>query len=161
MVANTAAPDLGEDLPAAWPSQETLAFLARRRSTTARLLAGPGPDAEALSLMLRIAARAPDHRRVTPFRFIVYEGAARTRAGEALAAAFRTMEPGAADDRVAQERARFERAPVVVAVVSKVDPNHKTPEWEQILTAGAVCQNLLLAALASGFAAQWLTEWYA
>lgn len=122
---------------------------------------GPGPDAEALRTILEIAARVPDHRRVHPFRFIVFEGQGRARAGEILARAFKANEPEAKPDRIECERVRFLRAPVVIAVVSAVDKTHRTPEWEQVMTAGAVCQNMLIAASAHGFAAQWLTEWYA
>lgn len=155
------APEFGEALPPAHPSAEAIRLLALRRSTPADLLGEPGPDAATLATILKIAARAPDHRRVTPYRFIVFEGDARARFGETLAAAFQAGEPDADDSRVDYERNRFLRAPVVVAVVSSVDRAHRTPEWEQRMTAGAVCQNLLLGASAHGFAAQWITEWYA
>jgi nitroreductase len=59
------------------------------------------------------------------------------------------------------ERTRFTRAPVVIAVVSTAAPHVKIPEWEQVMSAGAVCLNLLMAANAHGFAANWLTEWVA
>lgn len=154
-------PEFGAPLPAAHPSEETIALLRLRRSTAADLMGEPGPDATALRSMLQIAARAPDHRRVAPFRFIVFEKEARAAAGEILAAAFAAAEPGAEPRRIEAERRRFLRAPVVVAVVSSVDRAHKTPEWEQVLTAGAVCQNLLIAANAHGYAAQWVTEWCA
>lgn len=154
-------PDLGEDLPPCWPSDETLAMLRRRRSTPADFLTGPGPDAATLEDILTIAARVPDHRRVVPFRFIVFEGAARAQFGAALKAAFLKNDPAADPAKAAFEEARFQRAPVVVAVISKTDPTHRTPEWEQVLCAGAVCHNMLLAASAHGFAAQWLTEWCA
>ena len=114
-----------------------------------------------MKAILTIAARAPDHRRVTPFRFILFEGEARARFGAILAEAFTENEPGAEERRIESERNRFLRAPLVVGVVSSVKPEHKTPVWEQTLTAGAVCQNMLLAASAFGFAAQWITEWYA
>ena len=154
-------PEFGRSLPAARASSETVDLLRRRRSTAADFLGDPGPDERTLGVILEIAARVPDHRRVAPFRFIVFQGAARTQAGDVLAKAFRNNEPDAEPARVEKERARFERAPVVIAVISAVDKNHRTPEWEQVLTAGAVCQNMLLAANAHGFAAQWLTEWYA
>lgn len=154
-------PQLGDTLPAAHPNPETVGLLRLRRSTTADCLGEPGPDEETLKSILTIAARAPDHRRVTPFRFILFRGDARARFGAVLEAAYQANEPDAEAKRIAYERDRFLRAPVVVAVVSSVQPEHRTPEWEQILTAGAVCQNMLLAANAHGFAAQWLTEWYA
>ena len=154
-------PAFGEEVEAARPSAETIALLTRRRSTAADFLAEPGPDRDTLARMLELAARAPDHRRVTPFRFVVFEGGARAAAGDALAEAFAAANPDADPARVEVERRRFNRAPVVVGVVARIDPAHRTPVWEQTLTVGAVCQNLLIAASAHGFAAQWLTEWYA
>jgi len=154
-------PELGETLASAHPSQATLEALRTRRSTPADFLTGPGPDAAQLHDILTIAARAPDHRRVVPCRFIVFEGEARARFGRALKEVFLENEPDADAARAECEGNRFLRAPVVVAVISSTNPDHRTPEWEQILTSGAVCQNMLLAASAYGFAAQWLTEWYA
>lgn len=155
-----APPEFGAPTPAAHPSDAAVRLLSLRRSTSPELMGEPGPDAAQLAAILTIAARAPDHRRVYPFRFIVFEGRARDRAGDILATAFAAVEPAADAERLEKERRRFLRAPLVVGVVSKVDRAHKTPEWEQILTAGAVCQNLLLAASAHGFAACWITEWY-
>lgn len=135
--------------------------MSYRRSTAPELLGEPGPSPAETSALLRIAARVPDHRRVFPFRFVVFDGEGRARAGAVLGGAFRANEPDATQERVAFEEARFLRSPLVVAVVSKVDRAHRTPEWEQIMTAGAVCQNLLSAASAYGFGACWITEWYA
>lgn len=154
-------PEFGAALPAASASQDTVELLWRRRSTPADCMTGPGPDAETLQAILTIAARAPDHRRVVPFRFIVFEKDARAKFGDVLADVFATDNHDAEQNRIEFERNRFLRAPVVVAVVSSVNPAHKTPVWEQALTAGAVCQNMLIAASAFGFAAQWITEWYA
>ncbi len=154
-------PELGEALPPAYPSEATIEMLRRRRSCPADFLTGPGPDAAQLADILTIAARVPDHRRVVPFRFVVFEGEARARFGAVLKDAFLKNEPEAEDAKAAYEENRFLRAPVVVAVISKPDRSHRTPEWEQILCAGAVCHNMLLAASAHGFAAQWLTEWCA
>ena len=154
-------PAFGEETEPHHASADTIALLTRRRSTAADQLGGPGPSDEVLQNILTIAARAPDHRRVTPFRFIVVDGEGRRKVGDLLAKAFMASEPDATPERVEKERARFLRTPVVVAVVSSVNLAHKTPEWEQILTAGAVCQNMLIAASAHGYAAQWLSEWYA
>jgi len=154
-------PGTGERVAPFMRSSETLDLLLTRRSTTAALLSPPGPSAEELETMLAAAARVPDHRRVNPFRFVLFEGPARKAAGAALADAFKSANPDADDKAVAFEAARFERAPVVVLVVASLDTAHKTPLWEQTLTVGAACQNLLIAASASGYAAQWLTEWYA
>ncbi len=154
-------PGLGDVLPACHPCNETIELLKARRSTPADFLTEPGPDPETLSSILEIGARVPDHRRVTPFRFVVFEGDARQRFGEVLQAAFVANEPTAEPTRIDYERNRFMRAPVVIAVISSINTSHRTPEWEQILTSGAVCQNMLIAASAYGFAAQWITEWYA
>lgn len=120
---------------------------------------GPGPDDETLNSILTIGARAPDHRKMVPWRFIVFKGNARSRIGAVLRGRFQELNPEATEKQLACEAGRFERAPVVVAVISRVDRDHKTPEWEQILSAGAVCQNILLAARATGFSASWLSEW--
>ena len=154
-------PIFGEPLESMRPSQETLDLLLHRRSTTADCLRDPGPEQAELDLMLAAASRVPDHRRVVPYRFIIFKQDGRTRAGNILAAAFDKNCPDATDERIDLERRRFERAPIVVGVVCSVDRDHRTPEFEQLMTVGAVCQNLLIAASASGFAAQWLTEWYA
>jgi nitroreductase len=153
-------PPPGEPIPAAHLSPDTVRLMSLRRSTSPEVMTGPGPDRETLRSILTIAARAPDHRRLYPFRFIVLEGEARARLGDSLAEAFVAREPAAPAERVELERRRFMRAPLVVGVVSRVDHTHKTPEWEQVLTVGAVCQNALIAAIAHGFAAIWITEWY-
>ncbi len=111
--------------------------------------------------MLRLAARVPDHGKLFPWRFLVFAGAARARFGEVLAARWLALVPDAPPEILAAERARFLRAPLVVGVVSRSVSGTKIPEWEQQLSAGAVCFNLLLAAQAMGYAGVWLTEWYA
>lgn len=153
------APPLGEPTPAAFPSDDSVRMLRQRRSTSPELMQGPGPSALELRTILEIGARVPDHRRVYPFRFIVFEGDRRAVAGAIFAERLAAIDSSADTAKLDVERRRLLRAPSVVAVVSKVDRSHKTPEWEQVLTAGAVCENLLLAASAHGFAACWLTEW--
>ncbi|MGP1274049.1 MAG: nitroreductase family protein [Caulobacterales bacterium] len=143
------------------PSADMLGRMARRRSTRAIDMSGPGPSKEQLDTLIRIAARVPDHGKLFPWRFIVFEGEARPAFGQMLESLIRADMPEAGEERLNLERRRFERAPVVIGVISRVTIPHKIPEWEQILSAGAVCQNLLLAADAMGFGAQWLTEWYA
>jgi nitroreductase len=140
---------------------EMLELLRTRRSVAPHLLGGPGPSGQDLDLLLTIAARVPDHGRLTPWRFIVLEGDARLRVGEAIAAAYRSDDPAADEAKVAFERERLARAPVVVAVVSRARPHVKIPRWEQLMSAGAVCMTLVIAANAMGFATSWLTEWYA
>jgi nitroreductase len=142
-------------------SQEMLALLSTRRSAKPATLAAPGPSGEQLRTILTAAARVPDHKRLVPWRFIVFEGAARAAFGEVLARIClaeekETPTPG----RIENERQRLQRAPTVVAVVSRITPNAAAPEWEQILSCGAACFNLCLAANALGFGTCWITEWY-
>ena len=136
-------------------------LLLTRRSVVANLMRGPGPSDEDLRSILEAGMRVPDHGRLTPWRFLLIRGEARYALGAVIAKAFRRDNPEVDDARVELERQRLARAPVVVAVISKVLKAHKIPEWEQVLSAGAACQNLLVAALSLGYAAQWLTEWYA
>ena len=124
------------------------------------MLTEPGPDAASLDAILAAAARVPDHGKLAPWRFIVFAGAARDAAGTIFAEVHAAAHPEAGSKRLDLERRRFS-APVVVAVVSRAAPHAKIPEWEQVMSAGAVCMNLTLAATAIGFATAWLTEWYA
>lgn len=140
---------------------DTLALLEGRRSLPPVALEDPGPSREELDRMLAIAARVPDHGKLVPWRFIVFEGEARSKAGEAIAAAFAADNPGIDERRIGAERTRLARAPIVVAVVSRAGPHVKIPEWEQVLSAGAVCMNLTVAATALGYGVSWITEWYA
>ncbi len=140
----------------------TIELLLRRRSIPAQQLFAPGPDADQLRTILTIAARVPDHGKLAPWRFIVIEGESRVRLGAEIARLFALDNPGAGPDdaRHAAERSRLTRAPLVVAVVSRARPHAKIPEWEQQLSAGAACMNLIVAANALGFGTVWLTEWY-
>lgn len=147
--------------PVFTPVPEVADFLTRRRSVIAENMTAPGPDAPTLAKLLKIAARVPDHGKLAPWRFILFEGEARARFGDILGAAFAAANPDAPDKTLEYERNRFLRAPVVVAVIAAAAPHPKIPEWEQLMSAGAACQNLLIAAQAMGFAGQWLTEWYA
>lgn len=108
-----------------------------------------------------MAARVPDHRRLAPWRFIVFEGNARDAFNARAVEIQKSENPNATEVMLADTASFFTRAPVVIAVVSSPNPTHKTPVWEQELSAGALCQNLLLAANASGWAGCWLSEWIA
>lgn len=140
---------------------DLLTLLQTRRSLAPHKMIGPGPSGGDIETMLKIATRVPDHGKLAPWRFVVIEGEARRRIGEKLAAIFREDNPGADEERLKIERERLARAPVVIAVVSKAGPHLKIPEWEQLMSAGAACMNLVWAANALGFATAWLTEWYA
>lgn len=158
----TDTPEKNTALSASLASPEVLSFLSCRRSTLAKLMIEPGPSADELDTILEVSARVPDHRKLAPWRFLVFEGDARKEIGEHIANKFMMDCPDVEKTRVDFERERFLRAPLVVGVVSSpVECPRGTPIWEQELSAGAVCMNMLHSANASGFAAQWLTEWYA
>lgn len=139
--------------------KDSLLNLQQRRSVAPRWLGEPGPTEQEIETVLTVAARVPDHGRLAPWRFIVIQGEARRRLGETLAAAFAADNPDAEPDKIATERDRFAQAPLVVAVVSSVKPSAKIPEWEQVLSAGAVCMNVLHATSALGYGASWLSGW--
>ena len=140
---------------------DALDLLKSRRSVKPAEMTGPGPSADQLQAMLTVASRVPDHGKLTPWRFIVFEGDSRLAIGDAIAALFRADRPDATAEQIEFERRRLARAPLVVAVVSRAAPHVKIPEWEQLMSAGAATMNLVTAAHAHGFAANWLTEWYA
>ena len=140
---------------------DAIDLLKTRRSVKPIELSGPGPTADQLSTLLTIASRVPDHGKLTPWRFIIFEGEARKAIGKKIAAIFQADHPEATADQVEFERKRLARAPLVVAVVSRAAPHVKIPEWEQVLSAGAAAMSLVFAAHALGFAANWITEWYA
>jgi nitroreductase len=152
------APRENEPCNAFFESAETLALLARRRSTKVAHFAEPGPSPAQLDALIRLAARAPDHGKLAPWRFVIMAGEARVRAGEAIAAVI-SSDAGVDETQLGFARALFLRAPAVVMVVSRAAPHPKIPEWEQQLSSGAACYGLLIAAHAMGFAGCWLTEW--
>ncbi len=141
---------------------ELRSFLKSRRSNLAKNMTGPGPDKEQIEDILEIAARVPDHRKLAPWRFLIFDGVARNRIGTHLGRVFEAKNPEMPPDRVTFESERFLRAPLVIGVISSpVECPRGTPEWEQRLSSAVVCYNLCLAAQSYGFGAQWLTEWYA
>lgn len=145
--------------------EDWLAMMERRRSVSAMGLTAPGPSDEELDRLLRLAARVPDHAILEPWRFIVMEGPARAEAGVLLGEAYRTknreMEPAKREKFAGIMSRLFAHAPVAVIVVSRPTSGTMIPLWEQELSAGAACMNLLHAVHASGFAAIWVTGWAA
>lgn len=141
-------------------SNAALDLLLTRRSV--KVLAEPGPSAAELDMILMAAARVPDHKSLSPWRFIVFEGEGRLAFGQALAEILKAEDKEAPSEvRLDTERQRLTGAPVVVAVVSRVADKPGAPEWEQVLSCGAACQNLVIAANALGYGTNWVTRWYA
>jgi nitroreductase len=142
------------------PVPETFDLLLSRRSGSAKAMKGPGPSPDQLRRILTSAVRVPDHGKLTPWRFILFEGEGRERMGAILAETV-ARAPDISPERIEQERNRFMRAPVIVGVVSRVREQIPIPVWEQELSAGAVCMTMVIAAHAMGFVANWITEWCA
>lgn len=131
-----------------------------RRSVSAKDMREPGPNSDQLQTLLQAAHRVPDHGKLGPWRFVVFQGDARADFSRKLAEIYKEENPEATDKLLQFQAELLTRAPLVIAVISTAGEHVKIPEWEQIMSAGAACQNILLAAHAMGFGAQWLTEWY-
>jgi nitroreductase len=144
------------------PRNESLIeYLKTRRSMPAFQMKEPGPTKAEIEEILTLATRVPDHGKLAPWRFIVMTGDERQRISLALSRIARAERPDLSEEMIKVEETRFTRAPVVVAVVSRAAPHVKIPEWEQLMSAGAVCLNMVIAANALGYVSNWLTEWMA
>lgn len=146
------------------PSQRdeaVLAFMRTRRSVPAKMMAGPGPGEAEIEEMVGIASRVPDHGKLSPWRIVRYAPEYCHWLGERCEARAIALDPAMNEEMRKIERQRFIRAPVVLGIVSTAAPHPKIPVWEQQLSAGAVAMNMLIAANALGYDAQWLTEWVA
>jgi nitroreductase len=140
---------------------DALELLRTRRSVKPREMTGPGPSPAELDTILTVGARVPDHGKLAPWRFVVFEGDARERAGHVIARVFASKNPQATADEIAIEKRRLTDAPLVIAVVSFTRPHPKVPAFEQELSAGASAMNIVHAATALGYGACWLTGWFA
>ena len=140
---------------------DAIELLTTRRSVKPREMNGPGPSPAELETILTIGARVPDHGKLTPWRFIVFEGDARLRAGAIIADVFVQQNPNATPAEIDAEKRRLMDAPLVIGVVSFTRPHPKVPPWEQQLSAGASAMNIVTAATALGYGANWLTGWFA
>ncbi|MCT8973151.1 nitroreductase family protein [Microbaculum marinisediminis] len=141
------------------PNTDLMTYLSTRRSIPSAKLVEPAPSKPELDRILTIAARVPDHGKLAPWRFVVIAGEARSVFVDRLMAIWRANHPDASAEAEAVERGKKEGGPLVVAVISRTSEHPKVPAWEQELSAGAACMNLLHAAHASGYAGQWLTGW--
>ena len=153
--APPAAPAFGEPVPQP-PAPGVVDFLARRRSASALTLVAPGPSPEAISDLVRLASRVPDHGKLAPWRFILLEGPDKAAFADALEALARDR----GDEKAIGKLGKLRTPPACIVVVSSPRAGN-IPEWEQRLSAGAVCATLLYAATAMGFGANWITDWYA
>jgi len=148
-------PEFGTPLPVE-AAPEVLAFLARRRSVSAVVLAEPAPSPEQIAELIRLAARVPDHGKLAPWRFIVLQGEGKA----AFAGGLERLAQARGDATAASKLGKLKTPPLAIAVIAAPRPA-AIPEWEQLLSAGAVCTTLTYAALAMGYGANWITDWYA
>ncbi len=139
---------------------DLLDHLLARRSPPIHELKGPPPADDEIATMIRAATRAPDHGMLQPWRFILYRGAAREEVGRHLATLAESRDGELSEQRRNQELTRFSRAPLVIGVVHVPRESIKIPHWEMRLSGGAVAMNLVHAAHALGYKANWITNWY-
>lgn len=155
-VALPIPPEFGAPLPVA-PTPEVLRFLSVRRSASALTLAEPAPSAAELEQLLRLAIRVPDHGKLAPWRFVILEGEDKVR----FAGSLEAIAQGRGNAQAVAKLGKLKVPPLCVAVISSPKLDAPIPEWEQRLSAGAVCATLLYATLAMGYGANWITDWYA
>ena len=137
----------------------TLAFLDQRRSVPASQLVEPAPDHATLLRMLRAASRVPDHGKRVPFRFLRIAGEARAALSQRIVERSQELHPDIGEAALEKDRMRFQRAPMIIAVIAAQGEDAKIPAQERFSTAACVCFALLHAAQALGYGAQWLTGW--
>lgn len=138
-----------------------LSLLATRRSGKPRDMVAPGPDDAQLHQILTIAARTPDHGKLSPWRFVVVPADKRADLATVITDAYRAERPQAARLEIEALEQFARQAPTLVVVLASPCPESHIPPWEQELSAGAACMNLLHAAHALGFTGSWLTGWAA
>ena len=153
---DTTPHEFGKPLPQK-ASGEVLEALFNRRSAPAPTLGLPGPSPEEMDLLIRIGLRVPDHGKIGPWRVVRFTPEAKARAVEKLKA----LAESRGDRKDAGALIKMSAPPQMLMVVSAPLQPHKIPLWEQQLSAAAVCQNLLIAAGAMGYGANWITDWYA
>ena len=150
-----AAPEFGTPVEQK-PRPELREFLAARRSCSAVTLSEPAPSAGEIEALISLAARVPDHGKLAPWRFIVLEGENKA----AFAARLQELAASRNDVKAVAKLAKLKIPPACIAVISRTKTSD-IQEWEQILSAGAVCTTLLYATQALGYGANWITDWYA
>jgi nitroreductase len=134
---------------------DALELLLNRESAVK--LVSPGPSAQELDRIFATAVRAPDHGRLRPWQFVVIDEAHRAQFGELMADSLRRRVPEANENELQRERDKAFRSPVIVAVAAKLQKGHKIPEIEQIASASAAAQTIMIAAPALGYGAVWKT----
>lgn len=146
------------DVPFNSPNLATYDLLMSRRSVKTRDMKDPGPDRIDVEKILRAAVRVPDHGKLAPWRFIVLDGPARERLGDTICDALITEQE--TSEKIAEKMKGYAtQSPILIVAIHSPKDHPAIPEWEQQLSIGAACQNMLVAATALGYACQWLTGW--
>ncbi len=145
----------GQPLPQK-PSTETLDLLFHRRSAPAPTLGLPAPSPEEMDLLIQIGFRVPDHGKLGPWRIVRFTPVAKA----ALVEKLKTLAEARGDKKAVGALMKLSIPPEALLVISCPDQPYKKPLWEQQLSSAAVCQNLLIAAGAMGYGANWITDWY-
>jgi nitroreductase len=139
------------------PARLALHQILSRASISPLAVTDPAPAGAELDLVLDAALRAPDHGRIRPWSFVLIRGEARRRYGEVLVSALLARDPGASDMMLERERDRPLLAPLTIALGTRLNPAHKVPEGEQVLSVGAAAMNMLNALHLLGYGAMWVT----
>lgn len=138
---------------------KAMKLLLTRRSSDVKTLTKPAPEGDDLEQILTAATRVPDHGKLAPWKLLLLHKQGQKKLGDVCAKLFKKQYPDASEKELEHERARFTRAPLVIAVLSTPKESKKAPVWEQEMSAGAVCMNILHASHALGYGAKWLSEW--
>tara|TARA_B110001452_G_C15114822_1_gene388635 strand:+ start:240 stop:809 length:570 start_codon:yes stop_codon:yes gene_type:complete len=141
---------------------ETDSFYLKRRSVLARKMSSNPIKDEDLNIILNAGIRVPDHGALNPWKLVVIKkDKLKTIDEEVILSEYKKENPNSSEQSLKVESQRFQRASVIIAVLSTPVEHPKIPNWEMVLSSGAVCMNILSCAQSLGYAAQWLTEWYA
>ena len=137
-------------------------FYLNRRSVLAKKMKNHPIKDEHIDLIVKAGIRVPDHGALNPWKIKVIIGDKLKQLDEqVILDEYKRLNPLAGEESLNIESTRLQRASVVFAVLSTPVDHPKIPKWEMGLSSGAVCMNLLSCAQSLGYAAQWLTEWYA
>lgn len=139
------------------PNPAVIDYLATRRSPGAKTFTQPVPSRDEVLDILTLATRVPDHGKLEPWRMIVLDRDAMARLADLAEARARSL--GADAEKIDKGRGQFDRGQLAVVVISSPKPTEKVPEAEQVLSAGALCMNIVHAATAHGWGACWLSGW--
>ena len=137
-------------------------FYLKRRSVLAKKMRNHPIKEDDLQTIINAGIRVPDHGALNPWKIkVIKDDKLKVIDEDVILTEFKKENPEASIESLEIESKRLQRASVVLAVISTPVEHPKIPNWEMVLSSGAVCMNILSCAQSLGYAAQWLTEWYA